>query len=121
MRRLRDFAIDESQTIKAAISLIQKNETRCVIVVTGEDKVIGTFSEGDVLRAILSGIDIHTPLKKVVRPTFIYLREQNLTKARKYFLQGLTLVPVVDEDFVLKGVVTVFDYFTELEKVSPAV
>ena len=105
------FWIRDTATMEDAIAMIQKNNSRCVVVVGAEQKVVGVFSEGDVLRAILAGTDIHTPLSTLIKPSFRYLRAPDLVAARKLFLLGITLVPVLDADFRLSSVLTLKDIF----------
>ena len=113
MNNLDDFSIRDSATMRDAIALIQKNNCRCVIVLSVERKAIGAFSEGDVLRAILSGVDIHTPLKTLIKPSFRYLHTRDVAAARKLILNGITLVPVLDADFRLTDVLTLRDVFKD--------
>jgi CBS domain-containing protein len=119
MKNILNYCINERQTIKDAVSIIQNNLSRCVIVLSDQGKVAGVFSEGDVLRTILQGIEIHTPLKKVISPSFKYLKEASMSKAyelaKKY---GITLVPVIDDDFNLTDVITIFDIMDHLEFIN---
>jgi len=109
MSRLHDFAIRDSATMKEAIELIQRNNSRCVIVIGVEGKVVGVFSEGDVLRAILKGVDVHAPLRALIKPSFRYLKERDIAAARKLIVAGITLVPIIDPDFRLVDVLTLSD------------
>jgi CBS domain-containing protein len=99
--------------MEEAIVTIQRNDSRCVVVVGNSNKVVGVFSEGDVLRAILAGNDIHVPLKRLIRPSFRYLRSRDLIAARKLFVNGITLVPIIDDDFRLREVLTLPDVFKD--------
>ena len=53
MRKLINYYIYDAQDIEDAIFVIQSNFSRSVIVLNSADKVVGVFTEGDVLRAIL--------------------------------------------------------------------
>jgi CBS domain-containing protein len=108
---LESFMIRDSTSMKDAIALIQKNESRCVVVLGNHRKAVGVFSEGDVLRAILEGVDIHTPLRNLIKPSFRYLHSRDLTAARKLILDGITLVPILNQDFIVEDVLTLKDVF----------
>jgi hypothetical protein len=71
--------------------------------------VAGVFSQGDVLRALLGGVDLHTPLNRVLSPSFKYLKSRDMGKALEYIRSGLTLIPVITDAYTLKDVVTFFD------------
>ncbi len=113
MPKLRDFWIHDSATMEDAIEMIQRNNSRCVVVVGSKQKVVGVFSEGDVLRAILAGTDVHTPLRSLIKPSFRYLRRRDIGDARELFLDGITLVPILDQDFLLIDVLTLKDAFAD--------
>lgn len=115
MSNFEKYCVNDKSTIKDAISIIQNNFSRCSIVLNDNRKVIGVFSEGDVLRAILEDIDLFTPIKRVLKPSFKYLREVNMTEACELFKKhGITLIPVVDNEFNLVRVITVFDIMDNL-------
>ena len=109
--KLDDFWIRESATMEDAIAAIQNNNCRCVVVAGASQKVVGVFSEGDVLRAILAGIDVHTPLRSLVQPSFRYLRSRDLKTARTWMVDGMTLIPLINDDFRLQDVLTLTDVF----------
>jgi CBS domain-containing protein len=111
MTNLQDFWVRDSATMEDAITLIQKNNSRCVVVVGVSQKVVGVFSEGDVLRAVLAGTDVHTPLRALIKPSFRYLHRRDVTAARRLFMDGITLVPVLNDDFRLQDVLTLRDVF----------
>lgn len=109
--KLADYCVNEFSTMQDAIAMIQKNESRCVIVIDSDHKVRGVFSQGDALRAILLDVDVHTPLKNLVKPSFLYLHSRDMRAAGGFFEDSHTLVPIVDKEFRLKGVITLPDFF----------
>ena len=112
-KKLESFLVRDSSSIKDAITLIQKNESRCVVVIGNHGKAVGVFSEGDVLRAILEGVEIHAPLRNLIKPSFRYLHSRDLGAARKLFLGGITLVPILNQEFIVEDVLTLKDVFKE--------
>ena len=115
MKSLKKFVVTGQQTIKDAISVIQGNFSRCVIVVSDKNKVVGTFSEGDILRLILEDVELYSHIKGVINPSFRYLNKRDMLLAyqmvKKY---GITLIPVVDRNFILKDVITIFQVIDQL-------
>ncbi len=110
MEKIKSYVVSESQTIKEAIYVIKNDHARCAIVVNKANKVIGVFSEGDVLNAFLQGIDVHASLKSVIKPSFLYLKEKDLAAAHQLIKKyGITLIPIVDNSFNLKDVITIFE------------
>jgi CBS domain-containing protein len=69
--------------------------------------VIGTISEGDIMRALLGGAAVHARLADFVQVGFRYLKDKDYDKALALMHpSGIMLIPVVDDQFRLKDVVT---------------
>ncbi len=112
---LQDYCVNEKDTIIEVVSAIMNNFSRCVIVLGDCKKVIGVFSEGDVLRSLLEGINIHTPLNRLLTPSFYYLGNRDMQQAYKLVKSyGITLLPIVDENFYLQDIITIFDVMEHL-------
>ena len=103
---LEDFTIPLSCTLLDAAETIEHNHSRCAIVLEAE-KVVGILSEGDVLRALLRGANVHSPISEYFNPSFKFLGNVDKKKALELFREhGITLIPVMDDDFRLIGVIT---------------
>ena len=113
METSRDFVVSGNATLLDAVQRIQRNHSRAVLVaevVDEGEKIIGVISEGDVMRALLRGVDVHAPLEAFVRHDFKFLRKRELGAAMELIRKfGITMVPVVDEKFYLQDVVTLKD------------
>lgn len=110
---LNKYKISDNNLIEQAIEMIELNKTRCVIVHNAADKVIGIVSEGDILRAILKGISIKSPVKQIMNMNFVYLTEKNDEKILSLFKSGITLIPLLNQDLQLIEVVELVKYFNE--------
>ena len=119
MTGFSEFVVPQNATLLDAVQRIQGNHSRAVMVTEREgeeDKIIGVISEGDVMRALLHGVDVHAPLEGFLRPDFKFLRERDLAQALRLFSRfGITMVPVVDPHFRLLDVVTLRDVLEEAE------
>lgn len=113
MKNLNDYIIHEDNTIMDALAVIERNESRCVIVLNENEKVVGVFSQGDVIRLLLRRTDLQTPLQNVVKPSFKYATVDKKKNAVKMLKEGYTLMPIVDNEFHLLEVLTIFDLFSE--------
>lgn len=116
MKKIHEYVVYEKQPIIEAVAVIQGNLSRCCVVLNDARKVVGVFSEGDVLRAILAGTDLHAPVKKILKPSFHSLSAPDLEAAFKLVKKfGITLVPVLNDACELQQVVTFHDV---MEKVT---
>lgn len=57
---LAQVCLAPDQTIRAALSVIDRNARGIALVVDAERHLLGTITDGDVRRAILAGIDLET-------------------------------------------------------------
>ncbi|MEK9132943.1 MAG: CBS domain-containing protein [Patescibacteria group bacterium] len=100
------YTISKSATVLEAADKIQRNHLRCVMVLEGE-KVVGVCSQGDILRLLLNGGNVYTIIDKVLKPSFVFLKEKDWNKAFLLMKQhGITLVPILDNEFRLLDVIT---------------
>ena len=111
--KLDKYVVTTEQPVKEVLKTIAHNLTRCAIVIretSGQSVVVGVISEGDIIRLFLENISWHSPVGKVIRPSFMYLNKSDMNAALQLLRErGITLVPVVDDDFVLKEVITIHD------------
>ena len=114
MKSIEKYIVSVDAIIKDAIELINKNKSRCVVVVNEEYKVFGVISEGDILRILIDGKNIYSPLKNSININFKYLnfydKKESLNLVRNY---GITLIPIVDKNLILKDVISIHDLIPE--------
>ena len=113
---MNKYCIGRDFTIIEAIEIIDKSKDRVAIVMTHDNRVIGVISQGDIIRAILSGKDLHSRIESLVRPNFYYLNTKDLEKAYQLFKKHkITLLPVVDEEFHLIDIICMDDIYNYME------
>ena len=108
---LSSYIISENELISVAMEMIQINDSRCVMVVNKESKVVGILSEGDILRAIMSGVHVTAHVKTIVNPSFKYLYVFDVGQIDQMLKEGITLVPILNDDNTLKEVVTLKSFY----------
>lgn len=100
------YTVPEDATLLDAVEKIERNEERAVIVISN-DIMVGMLSQGDVMRALLRGVDVRSPLEPYVRRSFRYLNESDPEAAFALIRKlNISIVPVVDSDFRLQDVIT---------------
>ena len=100
MTDLKKLEIFEDTTIREAIKAIDRGKLQLAIVVDKKRRLLGTLTDGDIRRGILSGLDIESNIKD------IYFRSPlvaSLTESKKDILQKaldrkIHQVPVIDEN-----------------------
>jgi CBS domain-containing protein len=104
------YIIDSQSTIKEAIRVISDNFTRCGVIVNQQEKVLGVLSEGDIVRSLVDDVALFAPVNKIIQPSFYFCRNPDLKFAFELLkIRGVTLLPIVDDKFRLKSVITIHD------------
>lgn len=111
------YVVSEEHTIREVMQSLEENHERVALVENKENKIIGVFSKGDIIRALVSGMSLYVKIKNVIRPSFFFLKELDYEKAYKIFKsKRITLLPIIDDEAKLVSVVTLEDIFHYLEK-----
>ena len=66
----------EELKIKDAINIIKKIRFKIVLVVNKNNKFIGTITNGDIRRNLLSGLDLNDPITFVTNRKPIYIKKK---------------------------------------------
>jgi CBS domain-containing protein len=114
---MNKHCVHKSYTIKETIDIIDDTHDRVALVVNDEEKVIGTVSQGDIIRALSSGKNIYSRIDGIIQPGFLYLSSRNMEKAYSIFRKKkITLLPVVDSEYNLTDVITLEDIYQYVEE-----
>jgi nucleoside-diphosphate-sugar epimerase len=106
MNRLRQYQVAETQSIKEAMAVTDRNGLQMCFVVGKKGRLSGCVSDGDIRRAILKGIDIGRPVAEIMNQQPIVLKEnqcQDPSLIRRWvsrltgLLHGARVIPVVNE------------------------
>lgn len=99
MDKLLKYTISEDLSIMDAMSLIEENEHRSLIVLGEGNIVVGTISDGDIRKALLRGEILSTKIRDVMNLNFIFLKEKNNEEAKKIFDRNhIFIIPIMDDE-----------------------
>lgn len=116
MKTLDSYCVNEDFTIREVMETFENNNERVAIVRNGSDKVVGVVSQGDIIRALTSGMDIYSRVQQIIQPSFLYLHHIDYDRICRIFMEKkITLLPIVDENFNLVDVITLGDVFHYLK------
>ena len=77
---LESLVIDANESILSTIYQIEYSKARAVLV-KEENKVKGIITEGDIMRLMLKGTNLHSPIGNYVKEKFLYLTSKDMEKA----------------------------------------
>lgn len=111
---LNYYTVENTGTLLDVAETIAKNNSRCVVVID-KGKAVGVISEGDLVRALLRGTDIYSPMKPFIQHGFVFLEEKDFSRALEIFqARGISLIPILDQNFALKDVITLKDLLSRV-------
>lgn len=99
----------DSNLIDACLK-IQANDCRAVAI-EKNGKLFGVLTEGDIIRAFIDGARNVSEIRDYVNispRTFLRNTPNIDIKFMQGFMEGITLVPIVDEQTEILGVKTIF-------------
>lgn len=108
------------ETIRNTLRKITESGLKCVPVVSKQNKLLGTISDGDIRRAILKKIKLSTKITKFFNQKPFFLNENKISekKLKELFLKKkLDIIPIINEDKKLIKVINIKDLFSE-KKIS---
>jgi len=109
----------ENESIKKAMEVINRYGLGIVFVVDNEEKLVGVVTDGDIRRAILSGISVNTPVSKIMNKDPVKIYENwDENEIREYLhspkirikipkFKSL-IIPILSEDNKITGIRTVY-------------
>ena len=114
---MQKYTVSENYTIKEVMMSFEENNERAAVVLGVQDTVVGIISQGDIIRALVLGVGILTPIRQIIKPSFFFLSQINYEKAYKIFKEKkISLLPVIDSDSRLVSIITINDIFDYLER-----
>ena len=108
MKNLENFTVNPDTNIHDALKIIDHRGGGIALVVNGEMKLLGTVTDGDVRRGILSGVDVQSPVTKIMNAEPVLARPND---DRQHILSimrqdKLRQIPIVDDVGCLLGLET---------------
>lgn len=97
--------ISEKDTIQEALTLLNSLTTELTLfVINDKKKILGTLTDGDIRRGLLSGLNISSPITQCMNQSFRFIEKSNLTFSRIDSLktQGIKLLPIIENGVLIE-------------------
>lgn len=107
MKNFSSHLIDSSATIKDGLIAINilPDELLCLFVIDKSKHLIGSVTDGDIRRALISGISLDDSIETAMNKNFIKVNVNNVTpvEIKHYRTKGIKLLPCIDKNgFICK-------------------
>lgn len=114
---MKDYLINNQKNFKDALSQLEKNSEKCLIVVDDNKKLEGTLTDGDIRRALLKKANLNTKIYQYIKKNPISLQEKNFqkintnirNKIKGLFLKikdaNIDIIPIIDHKKIVKKII----------------
>ena len=112
MREYKDHLINSGECIKnALVQLTNLGSDPILFVIDSESKLIGSITDGDVRRGLISGKTLEDNIDSIIRtkPRFIRKGENDIDKIVGFREQNFRILPILDKDDKVVNVIN-FSY-----------
>lgn len=101
-------------TLREALETIDRTGTQAVLVVDAQRRLLGTLTDGDARRGLLSGCEMSTEVERVMyrTPTCVNTGEPSRSILTTMRTSGLHQLPIVDAERTVVGLAVINDYLT---------
>jgi dTDP-glucose pyrophosphorylase len=107
LKEYRKLIIKEDSTIKNLIECIELMHSKLAIVVSDNDLLIGTISDGDIRRALLKGLTIDDKIDKLINKNCIHVEVNKEHLASDLMIKyKIDKIPIIDKNNKLIGCYT---------------
>lgn len=108
------YRIESSSTILQALSALNDigHAAQTLFVVDDENKMVGTLTDGDIRRSLISGKPLETPVGYVMHTDFQFMRESDwdVRKLKTLRKKGILFIPILDTKQHIVGVFNLMKY-----------
>lgn len=97
--------LSDNVTIADAIANLNESQLKIVLVVSSDRKLLGTISDGDIRRGLLSGLDINTQITSIITKNPIIVPPEMSKESALQIMRTnkILQIPVVDNNRVVVG------------------
>ena len=106
MKKIQNVLLKPTSTIREALKIIDSGAMKIALVIDEEEKLIGTLTDGDVRRGLLSGLGLDDGCESIIfkNPTVCNI-EDTIEKILEVAVEKkLYQVPIVDNNGRLVGI-----------------
>ena len=118
---MKNLLIKPNTNVKDALKQLSKVGEKCLVVVNGENKLLGTLSDGDVRRAILKGKYPKNKINEFYQKNSTFLKKTNysISQAKDLFMKKrIDVIPIVEESKKVVDVLTFEHIFKKNKNIN---
>jgi dTDP-glucose pyrophosphorylase/CBS domain-containing protein len=105
MQNIKDITISENTLLKDVLKIIDQSSKQICLVLDENKKLLGTISDGDIRRALLSNISLDDAIENVYfkNPTVANINDSKEAILNICKIKKIHQIPIVDNNYVIVG------------------
>lgn len=105
-------------TVEQAIRNLNESALQIVLVVSADDTLVGTLTDGDIRRGLLRGLDLNSPIDSIIHREAMVVPPQMSREMVLHLMQAnvLNALPVVDESRRVVGLHLLKELLTPIQR-----
>lgn len=115
MKSIIELLILPTYSIKEAMEVLNSTSKQILLIVDGDDRLVGTLTDGDIRRALLSGLKLSSNIDSVINkaPIVGKVSESNNLHIKLLKKHHLKSLPIVDVENKLVDILFLEDIIAE--------
>ena len=78
---MKDIIVKYNITFKSAFKILNKTGQKCLVISDDNNLLLGTFTDGDIRKAILKGVQLNSTINNYYKKTqLLYQKKIMMTK-----------------------------------------
>ena len=100
LTKFDQLCVEGNASIRKALEILNKSQVGIILITNKSNKLLGTLTDGDIRRGLLSGKVLETKILEVMNKKFFHVsNSDDYSNYKKIFLRkGLRHIPVLDEE-----------------------
>lgn len=108
---IEKYTADISTNLKEIIERNIVFKQKDFYILSSNKSVVGTLSQGDIIRLIYNNIQLNTPVSEIINKKFIYTKKFDKKNIREIFKKHkINSLPLLDNKMRIINIFTPFDY-----------
>ena len=107
INKIEKFLISGSESLENILTLMEKEKEKFFIVVDAKKKLLGTISDADIRRELISsGLNASSNAQKIMNSTPIFSTDKEKDKWSNYFIENeIEHLPICTEDKIVEKII----------------
>ncbi|MEO1122867.1 MAG: nucleotidyltransferase family protein [Cyanobacteria bacterium J06639_16] len=110
-------------TLEQAIRNLDQSALQIVLLITPEEQLVGTVTDGDIRRGLLRGLELQSPVDTIInrKPTVVPSQVPRDTVVQIMHANGIQQLPIVDKTHRVVGLHLIREFLAPVYRPNPMV